>query len=105
MVCVHLFGMARFLRIAFGAEKVRAAFCVTCSDCVEAEALISFSDTEDEKTDNNSKKKMRAAIMKEIEEENAVVKECDIDRAKEYMSVVRPLIEVGNNSLAVVGWA
>ena len=34
MVCTHALGVWKFLRLGVGADKITAAFCVRCPNCM-----------------------------------------------------------------------
>jgi hypothetical protein len=93
MICTHLFGIRRFLRIGFGVDEVGVAFCIICSDCMEK---LSISDEEDELRQVKGMAKDEN-VMREIETQNLLVKIGTFHMAMRYT----PLIEVGRKMVSV----
>jgi hypothetical protein len=100
MVCTHVLGIGRFLRIGVRAEKVGVAFCIICLHCMEK---LPISDEEDDlrKVESMANEKHRSDMLRDIKEKNRLVKKCTYCEALLYLQNVRPLIEVGRNTLSV----
>lgn len=96
MVCSNIRGVWNFLRIAFGAVKVKAAFYVLCPTC---RGGMRGSEAEIDQIWRKAEKSM-PRFIKDIENENQIVKVCTYEMANEYLHYIRPLIEVDHK-----GWS
>ena len=67
MVCTHVFGIGKFLRIGIGADKVGVAFCIICPHCMEK---LSIADDDDDnvlrKVESMANNELRSDMMREI---------------------------------------
>jgi len=64
---------------------------------------LPISDEEDDlrKVESMANEKHRSDMLREIKEKNRLVKKCTYCEALLYLQNVRPLIEVGRNTLSV----
>jgi hypothetical protein len=93
MVCTHIAGVWKFLRIGTGADPVKACFCIICPSCV-GKAIINSEDNIEEIRAIFNSRPLRDA-MNEIEQENDVVIIETYATVKAYLAKTRPLIQVG----------
>ena len=98
MVCNHLFGIGKFLRIGLGIDKVDVAFCIICLHCTEK---LSIEDDEDElrQVESLANDEVRKDTMREIEKENRVLKRYTWTML--HSENITPLIEVGWKTVSV----
>jgi hypothetical protein len=93
MVCTHIVGVWKFLRIGAGANPVKACFCIICPYCV-GKAITNGQDNIEEIRSIFSSKLLRDA-MNDIERENEIVIIETCRMVEAYLAKTRPLIEVG----------
>ena len=94
MICVHFCGALEFLRIGAGKRVVTAALCVACPDCApdgNIDCVESLASSERD-----------SLLMKVLRQQHDLVHVSTYEGAKEYLSMVRPMIEVGKGSLGIV---
>lgn len=60
MVCTHIIGTWKFLRIGAGADKVKAAFCIICPYCLERMATTKDEDDINEDDIDKIRRKARS---------------------------------------------
>jgi hypothetical protein len=71
MVCTHIVGVWKFLRIGAGADPVNACFCIICPYCVNKAIINCENNIEEIRTIFNSRS--FHDVMNEIKQENDIV--------------------------------
>jgi hypothetical protein len=109
MVCTHIVGMWKFLRIGFGADTVKAAFCIVCPECLDRMVIDNEVDTNEvdiDKVRRKTESKLSRDVINDIKRANdIVISPATYQMAKAYLAKTRPLIEVGEKvEVDVPGW-
>lgn len=103
IVYTYFFSIRQFLRIGTRADKVSAAFCIICLNCMEKLSITDDDDSDSElcKVESIANDELRRDIIWEIENENRLVKIYTYHIAMLYLKNIRPLIKVGNRNFTV----
>ncbi|KAH9204990.1 hypothetical protein DL95DRAFT_417798 [Leptodontidium sp. 2 PMI_412] len=110
MVCVHIIGAWKFLRIGAGADSVKVACCTICPDCLGCKATVTgdslsedVGEEFDEAEDQLDKIRLLAAskplrdTMADIMIANHIVIVDKFDVVERCLTKERPLNEVGKD--------
>ncbi|KAH9206329.1 hypothetical protein DL95DRAFT_397004, partial [Leptodontidium sp. 2 PMI_412] len=111
MVCIHIVGVWKFLRIGAGADSVKVAFCTVCPACPGGKAIATGDsssedvgeDEFDEAEDKLYKIQLLAAskplrnTMTDIKKGNDIVIIERFEVVERWLTKVRPLLEVGKD--------
>jgi hypothetical protein len=109
MVCIHIVGVWKFLRIGAGADSVKVAFCTVCPACLGCKATAAgylsgedsgddeFQEVEDtlDKIQQLAASKPLRDTMTDIKKANDIVIAELFDKVEMCLTKVRPPLEVG----------
>lgn len=99
MICVHITGIWRFLRVGVGADDVKAIFCTICRPCI---ARISSLKAGDEADLVSRKYQDSISTIKQVEKGNHLVVVDTFDQVEYFLKEGRPLVRIGKTKTTVI---